>query len=321
MPLQQTVTLLKSLAHPSRLRLVAALVDGPRCVEELSEQLGLAASTVSHHLKTLAAAGVVQATRVQYYAAYTLVEGALDHDLSALVTAGADADQLEFELRATHARERMLRECAPDGRIVRLPVAMRRREVLLEAFSADLEPGRDYTRDELDDVIRRRYPDAGAIRRQWLDWTMVTSEDGQLYRLHGRRSDLRLPPPPSAAASEAAPFNLRAPERVAGVYWIRNRFSGRVFLGCDRNIHAAFNRHRARLDTGRHFCAALQEDWLSLGPEAFDFEIVETLAADRDQEVELARMRTSWLSGLQPLDEHCYEMGDELTDAAIDAGA
>jgi len=313
MPLQQTVTLFKALAHSSRLRLVAALSGGPRCVEELSEQLGLAPSTISHHLKTLAGAGLVTSNQVQYYTAYSLVDGVLDHDLGILVAAGTAGDQMEFELRATHAREQMLKECAPDGRIVRLPAAMRRREVLLEAFSADLEPGRDYTTDELDAVIRRRYPAPAVIRRQWLDWQLIAADDDGLLHLHGPRTDLRLPPAPAVTDPESAPFNIQAPARVAGVYWIRNRRTGRVFLGADHNVHAAFNRHRARLFAGRHFCEALQQDWLEMGPEAFDLEIVETLPLGRDQEVELARLRSSWLAGLQPLDEHCYDM-DPVAD-------
>lgn len=50
---------MKSLAHPSRLLMVAALADGPRCVCELRELVGTDISTVSKHLAVLKNAGIV----------------------------------------------------------------------------------------------------------------------------------------------------------------------------------------------------------------------------------------------------------------------
>jgi len=43
----------KALADPTRLRLIAALLDGERCVHELTEALEMAQSAVSHQLRTL----------------------------------------------------------------------------------------------------------------------------------------------------------------------------------------------------------------------------------------------------------------------------
>ncbi len=43
----------KALADPTRLRLIAALLDGERCVHELTEHLEMQQSAVSHQLRTL----------------------------------------------------------------------------------------------------------------------------------------------------------------------------------------------------------------------------------------------------------------------------
>ena len=49
----------KALAHPSRLMMVDALEDGPRCVCELTALVGADQSTVSKHLAVLKQAGIV----------------------------------------------------------------------------------------------------------------------------------------------------------------------------------------------------------------------------------------------------------------------
>ena len=54
---------LKALADPARLRLLSliqAQPDGEACVCHLTEPLGLAQPTVSHHLKVLLDAGLVE---------------------------------------------------------------------------------------------------------------------------------------------------------------------------------------------------------------------------------------------------------------------
>lgn len=50
----------KALAHPSRLSIVEALVEGERCVNELTDMLGIDASTTSRHLAILRNAGLIR---------------------------------------------------------------------------------------------------------------------------------------------------------------------------------------------------------------------------------------------------------------------
>lgn len=53
-------TIIKSLAHPSRLLIVEALSDKEHCVCELAELVGADMSTVSKHLSILRNAGIVE---------------------------------------------------------------------------------------------------------------------------------------------------------------------------------------------------------------------------------------------------------------------
>ncbi|WP_375285560.1 ArsR/SmtB family transcription factor [Sphingomonas sp.] len=51
------------LGEPNRLRLVAACLDRPRTVGELTEEIGISQSLVSHHLRLLRAARLLRQTR------------------------------------------------------------------------------------------------------------------------------------------------------------------------------------------------------------------------------------------------------------------
>ena len=59
---EATATLFRSLADPARVRLVniLATADEPVCACDLTEPLGLSQPTVSHHLKKLTDAGLLE---------------------------------------------------------------------------------------------------------------------------------------------------------------------------------------------------------------------------------------------------------------------
>ncbi len=57
------LTLLRTLADPTRLRIFRALRAKERCVRDLVESEGLAQPLVSHHLGALSRAGLVRARR------------------------------------------------------------------------------------------------------------------------------------------------------------------------------------------------------------------------------------------------------------------
>ncbi len=67
---------LKTIADPARLRLLSliqAQPDGEACVCHLTEPLGLSQPTVSHHLKVLLEAGLVERERRGSWAYYRVV--------------------------------------------------------------------------------------------------------------------------------------------------------------------------------------------------------------------------------------------------------
>jgi ArsR family transcriptional regulator, arsenate/arsenite/antimonite-responsive transcriptional repressor len=79
--------LLKALADPVRLRLlslIASHADGEACVCELHEAFDLSQPTVSHHLKVLHAAGLLDRSKRGVWVYYRVRPAALS-DLAALL--------------------------------------------------------------------------------------------------------------------------------------------------------------------------------------------------------------------------------------------
>jgi ArsR family transcriptional regulator len=75
----------KALADPARVALVNRLAGaGEVCVCDLTDELGLSQPTVSHHLRRLRDAGLVEAERRGTWAYYRLVPGAIERLAAAL---------------------------------------------------------------------------------------------------------------------------------------------------------------------------------------------------------------------------------------------
>ena len=71
---EAAAALFRALADPARVRIVnlLATADRPACVCELTPRLGLSKPTVSHHLKTLVGAGLLDREQRGTWAYYSL---------------------------------------------------------------------------------------------------------------------------------------------------------------------------------------------------------------------------------------------------------
>lgn len=83
---------LRVLAHPARLRLlsiIGACAEGEACVCDLTEPIGLSQPTVSHHLKVLAHAGLVEREQRGRWAYFRVNDEPLELLRGALASPGA----------------------------------------------------------------------------------------------------------------------------------------------------------------------------------------------------------------------------------------
>ena len=83
----------KALADPARVRLlsiIAAQPDGEACICDLTEPVGLSQPTVSHHMTTLARAGLVTREQRGKWAYFAVAPGATERVEGALRTVLAE---------------------------------------------------------------------------------------------------------------------------------------------------------------------------------------------------------------------------------------
>lgn len=83
---EATATVFKALADPARVRLVnlLAVAEEPVCVCELTPAIGLSQPTVSHHLKKLVQAGLLEREQRGVWAYYRLDRNAFERAASIL---------------------------------------------------------------------------------------------------------------------------------------------------------------------------------------------------------------------------------------------
>ena len=89
---------LKALAEPLRWRIVSALAGEELCVCHLTEELGAPQPLISHHLRVLRDAGIVESEKWRVWTYYRLRVGVLG-DLAEVVGALASTGKTAAEQR------------------------------------------------------------------------------------------------------------------------------------------------------------------------------------------------------------------------------
>lgn len=82
--LVEPLTVLQAVADPVRWAVLAMLVEAPRCVCKLQEQIPIAGNLLSYHLKVLREADLVTTSRRGRWVDYALAPGAPERMRAAL---------------------------------------------------------------------------------------------------------------------------------------------------------------------------------------------------------------------------------------------
>ncbi len=72
--LTDVITILKMLADPTRLKIILALMNSDKCVNELVELVGPTQSAISHQLNTLKTNNLVKCTKVGNKVVYSVAD-------------------------------------------------------------------------------------------------------------------------------------------------------------------------------------------------------------------------------------------------------
>ena len=62
---------------------------------------------------------------------------------------------------------------------------------------------------------------------------------------------------------------------ISGIYRIKNTTNKRTYVGASSNIRKRINAHKHKLNSGVHQAKDLQADWVNMGEDCFEFEIIE----------------------------------------------
>lgn len=81
----------KTLGDESRLRILSMLISGEKCACKLLDELQITQPTLSHHMRILAASGLVRTRKEGKWRHYTIIPAAMQN-LRAFLTELANAD-------------------------------------------------------------------------------------------------------------------------------------------------------------------------------------------------------------------------------------
>lgn len=93
-------------------------------------------------------------------------------------------------------------------------------------------------------------------------------------------------------------------EIVSGIYQIRNKIDGKIYIGSSKNIHVRWNSHISAFKRGDHANIHLQKAWEKYGSDAFEFSILERVNDLNN----LKNREQYWMDKLQPFGSIGYNM-------------
>ena len=167
----------KALGDEKRLKIVGLLAQKSLCVEELAAILDLSAPTVSHHLRKLLEAGLVEASAEGYYSIYSLRTETL-HGMSKRLLSNETFQETAQMLDLGSYDRKVLRDFLEDGHLKSIPAQRKKRDVILRYILEEFEPGRRYAETEVNEIISRFHEDYATIRREFIMRGMMDREGG-----------------------------------------------------------------------------------------------------------------------------------------------
>ena len=181
--LEERAQLFKALGHPARLLMMNLIRQKPRHGEELAAILNLKPATISHHLAKLTEAGLLKATKDQYYSMFSLVGDVLKRPLGEVIR--LPQPSLTAEVQTDAYRQKVLNAFVKQGRVVRLPAQLKKLHVILELIVQEFEPEREYTEKEVNFILLDFHEDVATLRRALIEHDLMTRSHGIYRRLPG----------------------------------------------------------------------------------------------------------------------------------------
>jgi biotin operon repressor len=173
--LDELSLLFKALADPARLRVLGLLAERPHAGHELAERLSLTPPTISHHMRRLAAAGLVDVTPDAQSRIYSLRLGAIRALSQTTENDGAPP-------HASHEDDTVIRAFFDGPRLRQIPASRKKRVIVLRRLLERFESGRTYLEQEVNELLRDTHDDVATLRREMVDYGFMVRDRG-IYRV------------------------------------------------------------------------------------------------------------------------------------------
>jgi hypothetical protein len=167
--------ILRLLADPDRVRVVAAVVLGAGRVAEIASTTGIEDRRVARALARLVTGGLVVQTK---HGAYRF---AFD-EMQRRVRIAPHGDE---EIATDRGPSRVLGAFLKGGRLTTIPAARSKRLVVLDYLAQAFEPGRRYRERDVNKELARFHDDVAALRRYLVDEGFMTRAGGFYWRSGG----------------------------------------------------------------------------------------------------------------------------------------
>jgi predicted transcriptional regulator len=172
----------KVLADEKRLQIIGLLARQEYSVEEMAAILDLSSATVSHHLRRLVKAGLVQARADQHYHVYSLKLQTL-RDMSQQILSQDTLQETTQALDLDAYDRKVLRDYMQDGQLKSIPRQWKKRDVILRYLVEKFDPERRYTEREVNEIISQTHEDYATLRRELIDSRYMAREREVYWRI------------------------------------------------------------------------------------------------------------------------------------------
>lgn len=179
--MEQLLGFLKALADLSRLRILGALANEERTVEELADLLDLKAPTVSHHLARLRALGLVE-TRADGVTRWNRLRVAGLERLAKMLATPEVVSTLAADVEGATWERKTLRDFLDGERLREIPVQRKKRLVILHWLVDQFEWEREYSEAEVNETLKQRHADSAYLRRELVGERLMAREHGRYWR-------------------------------------------------------------------------------------------------------------------------------------------
>ena len=201
--LEELSLLFKALADPARLRILGLLAERSLAGHELADRLALTPPTISHHMRRLVAARLVDVVPDAQSRIYSLRTDAI-RDISGSVLPD------EVSQPANDEETAVLRAFFDGPRLRQIPASRKKRVIVLRHLLPRFAPDRLYPESEVNEILREAHDDFATLRRELVNYGFMVRDRG-IYRIA-----TELPARGSTVAQEVGNERAWFEELVAG---------------------------------------------------------------------------------------------------------